>query len=244
LRRSGAIELVPANIVDATPRFLVAVGLQSALEDETARHAAIAALVEQLLWGLAKLGRADPDEPFVRELAVILRRLVSVVTARPHQDEDDDDAPHDHTVHRAAIVVRVRCLLALAILVCACAPEIPSPRERAAVSDLAADTALEHQLLAIPGVTGAHAAIHSAFRDPLTAATSQAAASMLIVIAPTADRGSVATAAHQLAPTATLAIVPGPVPAPSSRGKPLLIAALVVVLGAAGFVAWRTRPTA
>jgi hypothetical protein len=134
-------------------------------------------------------------------------------------------------------------MLASAIFACACAPEIPSPRERSAASDLAADVALEHQLVAIPGVASAHAALHSEFHDPLTGATSPAAASLLIVIAPTADRASLEAAAHRLAPTATLAIVPGPTPASSSH-KPLAIAALVLVLGAAGFVAWRTRPTA
>jgi hypothetical protein len=135
----------------------------------------------------------------------------------------------------------VRWLVLFALV--ACAPDVPSPRERAAASDLGADTALEHQLVAIPGVAAAHAAIHSAFRDPLTGAGSPAAASLLLVISPTADRTSIEAAAHQLAPTATLAIVPGPAPSSSSH-KPLLIAALVVVLGAAGFVAWRTRPTA
>ena len=70
-----------------------------------------------------------------------------------------------------------------------------------------------------------------------------AAASVLVVIAPAADRSAIEAAAHQLAPTATLAIVTGPAPTPSSH-KALAIAGLVVVLGAAGFVAWRTRPTA
>ena len=134
-------------------------------------------------------------------------------------------------------------MVASAVFACACAPEIPSPRERAASSDLAADAALEHQLVAIPGVAAAHAAIHSAFHDPLTGAESAAAASLLVVIAPTADRSAIEAAAHQLAPTATLAIVIGPAPAASSH-KALAIAGLVVVLGAAGFVAWRTRPTA
>jgi hypothetical protein len=120
---------------------------------------------------------------------------------------------------------------------------VPSPRERAAASDLAADAALEHQLLSIPGVSAAHAAIHAGFRDPLTGATSPPASTLLVVIAPTADRAAITTAAHQLAPTATLAIVAGPAPA-SSNHKPLAIAGLVVVLAAAGFVAWRTRPTA
>jgi hypothetical protein len=135
----------------------------------------------------------------------------------------------------------VRWLLILALV--ACAPDVPSPRERAAASDLAADTALEHQLLAIPGIASAHAAIHSEFHDPLTGATSPAAASILIVVSPTADRATIEAAAHRLAPTATLAIVPGPAPS-STNHKPLAIAALVLVLGAAGFVAWRTRPTA
>jgi hypothetical protein len=139
--------------------------------------------------------------------------------------------------------VLVRWILASALFACACAPEIPSPRERAATSDLAVDAALEHQLVAIPGVAAAHAAIHSEFHDPLTGATTPAAASLLIVISPTADRTSIEAAAHRLAPTATLAIVPGPAPSSSSH-KPLAIAALVLVLGAAGFVAWRTRPTA
>ena len=125
----------------------------------------------------------------------------------------------------------------------ACAPDIPSPRERAATSDLGADVALERQLTAIPGVTAAHAALHTAFRDPLTAATSPAAASVLLVIAPDADRAAITVATHQLAPTATLAIVSGPAP-PSSSHKPVAIAALLVVLAAAGVVAWRTRPTA
>ncbi|MEO6771441.1 MAG: hypothetical protein ABI467_00265 [Kofleriaceae bacterium] len=135
----------------------------------------------------------------------------------------------------------MRWLPILALL--ACAPEIPSPRERAATSDRAADAALEHQLVAIPGVAAAHAAIHSAFRDPLSGATSPAAASVLIVIGPHTDRGSVEAAAHQLAPSATLAIVIGPAPQTSSN-RPLAIAALIVVLGAAGVVAWRTRPAA
>lgn len=126
----------------------------------------------------------------------------------------------------------------------ACAPDVPSPRERAAASDLAADTALERQLAAIPGVTAAHAALHTAFRDPLTASSSPAAASVLLVIAPSGDRASIEAAAHQLAPTATLAIVPGPAPARSSSTKPLALAGLIVVLAAAGVVAWRTRPTA
>jgi len=129
------------------------------------------------------------------------------------------------------------------LLLLACAPEIPSPRERAASSDLVADAALEHQLVAIPGVASAHAALHSAFRDPLTGAESPAGASLLVVISPGADRAAIETAAHQLAPTATLAIVPGPAPA-SSNHKLVAIAGLVVVLGAAGIVAWRTRPTA
>jgi hypothetical protein len=137
----------------------------------------------------------------------------------------------------------VRWVLASAVLACACAPEIPSPRERAATSDLASDAALEHQLVAVPGVAAAHAALHSAFRDPLTGATSAAAASLLLVISPSANRAAIEAAAHRLAPTATLAIVPGPAP-PSSNHTPLAIAGLVVVLGAAGFVAWRTRPTA
>ncbi|HET9990834.1 MAG TPA: hypothetical protein VFQ65_20025 [Kofleriaceae bacterium] len=128
-------------------------------------------------------------------------------------------------------------------VVVACAPEVLSPRERAATSDLAADAALEHQLVAIPGVASAHAAIHTAFRDPLSGTTSPPAASLLLVIAPTADRATIEAAAHQLAPTATLAIVTGPAPARSSNTKPLAIAALVVVLAAAGVVAWRTRPT-
>jgi hypothetical protein len=135
----------------------------------------------------------------------------------------------------------VRWLLIVSLF--ACAPDVPSPRERAATSDLAADAALEHQLVAIPGVAVAHAAIHSEFRDPLTGATSRAAASILIIVSPTADRASIESTAHRLAPTATLAIVPGPAPSSASH-KPLAIAALVLVLGAAGFVAWRTRPTA
>ena len=135
----------------------------------------------------------------------------------------------------------MRWLVLLALV--ACAPDVPSPRERAASSDLAAATALEHQLVAIPGVTAAHAAIHSAFRDPLTGADSPAAASLLVIVNPSAARAPIEAAAHQLAPTATLAIVPGPTPA-STNHQLLAIAGLVVVLGAAGVVAWRTRPTA
>lgn len=129
-------------------------------------------------------------------------------------------------------------LLALA----ACAPDVPSPAERAAATDRIAATALERQLLAVPGVTSAHAALHTAFRDPLTNATSPAAASILITVAPGADRATIETTAHRLAPAATLALIAGPAPASSSSGKLLPIAALLSILGAAGYVAWHTRP--
>jgi hypothetical protein len=156
-----------------------------------------------------------------------------------HDHDDDDGDAFLGADTRYAPPVRWLVLLALV----GCAPDVPSPRERAAASDLAADAALEHQLVAIPGIAAAHAAIHSEFRDPLTGAMSPATASVLIVVAPSADHASIEAAAHRLAPTATLAIVPGPAPSSTSH-KPLAIAALVLVLGAAGFVAWRTRPTA
>ncbi|MEO8549072.1 MAG: hypothetical protein ABI678_03845 [Kofleriaceae bacterium] len=136
----------------------------------------------------------------------------------------------------------MRWLVILALA--ACAPAVPTPAERAAASDRSVAVALERQLIAIPGVTTAHAAIHSAFRDPLTGAATPAAASVLLTTAPGADRATIEATTHRLAPAATLALVPGPAPASPSSSKPLAIAALLLILGAAGFVAWRTRPTA
>jgi len=124
-----------------------------------------------------------------------------------------------------------------------CAPEVPSSRERADASDRVEATALDRQLRAVPGVTGAYAAIHHAFADPLTGAKSPAAATILITIAPGADRTAIEAATHQLAPTASVAIVTSPAPAAPSRRVPLVIAVLVAILAAAGYVAWKTRPT-
>lgn len=124
-----------------------------------------------------------------------------------------------------------------------CAPDVPSARERADASDRLQASELDRQLHAIPGVTGAYAAIHRAFTDPLTGATTPAAASALITIAPGADRTAIEAAAHQLAPAASLAIIPSPAPASPSRRAPLLIGALVAILATAGYIAWKTRPT-
>jgi hypothetical protein len=135
----------------------------------------------------------------------------------------------------------LRCLAWIALV--GCAPEVPSSRERADASDRVEAAALDHQLRAVPGVTGAYAAIHHAFVDPLTGAKSPAAATVLITIAPDADRTAIETATHQLAPTASVAIVTSPAPATPSRRVPLVIAALVAILAAAGYVAWKTRPT-
>lgn len=134
----------------------------------------------------------------------------------------------------------MRWLVIVALV--ACAPEIPTPAERATAVDRAAGSALEHQLLTVPGVTGAHAALHTAFREPLTGLVSPASASVLITIAPGADRTTIDRTAHQLAPTASVAIITGPAPAPPPSKKPLAIVALLAILGAAGYVAWRTRP--
>ena len=135
----------------------------------------------------------------------------------------------------------MRWLVILALV--ACAPDVPTPTERSAAADGIAAAALERQLLAVPGVANAHAAIHTAFRDPLTSATSPTAASILITTAPGADRVAIEATAHELAPTAAVAIIPGPAPT-SSNHEPLAIVGLLVILGAAGYVAWRTRPRA
>jgi hypothetical protein len=135
-----------------------------------------------------------------------------------------------------------RWIVTLVVLI-GCAPDVPSSRERADASDRLEAAALDHQLRAVPGVTGAYAAIHHAFTDPLTGAKSPAAATVLITIAPGADRTAIETAAHQLAPVASIAIVTSPAPATPSRRTPFVIAALVAILAAAGYVAWKTRPT-
>ncbi len=123
----------------------------------------------------------------------------------------------------------------------ACAPDVPSVADRANASDLADQRALERQLLALPNVTGAHALLHRAVTDPLTNATSPASASVVITVA-RGDHVVIEAAAHRLAPTATVVLADAPAP---KREKPFAaIAALVVILGAAGYVAWRTRPTA
>jgi hypothetical protein len=132
------------------------------------------------------------------------------------------------------------CLLVLA----SCAPSVPSAYERADASDRAEAAALDRQLLAVPGVTGAYAAIHRAFTDPLTGVHSDPAASVLITIALDADRGTIERTAHQLAPTASLAIIAAPSPTTPSKRTPMLIVALIAILGAAGYVAWRARPSA
>jgi hypothetical protein len=136
-------------------------------------------------------------------------------------------------------VTRWICLLVLA----SCAPSVPSSYERADASDRAEAAALDGQLLAVPGVTGAYAAIHRAFTDPLTGAHSDPAASVLITIALDADRATVERTAHQLAPTARLAIITAPSPTAPSKRTPVLILALIAILGAAGYVAWRSRPS-
>jgi hypothetical protein len=120
---------------------------------------------------------------------------------------------------------------------------VPSSYERADASDRAEAAALDRQLLAVPGVTGAYAAIHRAFTDPLTGAHSDPAASVLITIAIDADRATVERTAHQLAPTASLAIITAPSPSTPSKRTPVLILALIAILGAAGVVAWRSRPS-
>lgn len=125
-----------------------------------------------------------------------------------------------------------------------CAPSVPSAYERAETGDRAEAAALDRQLRAVPGVTGAYAAIHRAFTDPLTGAHSNPATSVLITIAIDADRAAVEHAARQLASTASLAIIAAPAPTTPSKRTPILIAALIAILGAAGYVAWRSRPTA
>jgi hypothetical protein len=137
-------------------------------------------------------------------------------------------------------VTRWICLLVLA----SCAPNVPSSYERADASDRTEAAALDRQLLAVPGVTGAYAAIHRAFTDPLTGGHSDPAASVLITISIDADRATIERTAHQLAPTASLAIITAPAPTTPSKRTPLLIVALIAIVGAAGYVAWRSRPSA
>ena len=132
------------------------------------------------------------------------------------------------------------CILALS----GCAPGVPSSHERADAADRAEAATLDHQLLAMPGVTGAYAAIHRAFTDPLTGLHSDPAASVLITISADADRAGIERAAHQLAPNAALAMITAPSPRAPSKTTPVLILALLAILGAAGYVAWRSRPTA
>jgi type III secretory pathway lipoprotein EscJ len=131
----------------------------------------------------------------------------------------------------------LRWFVVLAIY--SCAPDVPSARERADLSDRGEAAQLDRQLRAVPGVTGAYAAIHTAFTDPLTNAHTGSAASVLIAIAPDADRAAIEAAAHQLAPNASLAIVTSPA---QRRSYLAWIAALVAVLAAAGALAFRYRP--
>ena len=120
-----------------------------------------------------------------------------------------------------------------------CAPDVPSARERADLSDRGEAAQLDRQLRAVPGITAAYAAIHTAFTDPLTSAHSGSAESVLIAISPDADRDAIEVAAHQLAPNASLAIVTSPA---QRRSYLPWIAALVVVLAGAGALAYRYRP--
>jgi len=63
-----------------------------------------------------------------------------------------------------------------------------------------------------------------------------------VALAAHAQEPTIEAAAHRLAPTATIVLAEAP--APPRRPPVAAIAALVVILGAAGYVAWRTRPTA
>jgi hypothetical protein len=138
----------------------------------------------------------------------------------------------------------VRTFLLIAVLG-ACAPDVPSVADRAHASDLLEQTALEQQLVALPGVTGAHALLHRAVTDPLTGAASAATARVLVIVDRATGHAVIEAAAHRLAPTATIVLVDAPAaPAGPGDGKPVLaIAALVVILGVAGYVAWKTRPS-
>ncbi len=138
----------------------------------------------------------------------------------------------------------MRWICILLLVVCAaCAPSVPSQRERADTADRSEAALLDRQLLQIPDVIGAYAAIHRAFTDPLTGVHSAPAASVLITIAGGADRAEIEHAVQALAPTASVAIVTAPSPSAPRHGPELLIA-LVAILGIALTIAWRSRPRA
>ena len=134
----------------------------------------------------------------------------------------------------------MRTFLLLAILG-GCAPDVPSLAERAHASDLVDQAALERQLVALPGVSSARALLHRAVTDPLAGMTSPSSASVVVTVEHGAPTATIEAAAHRLAPTATIVIAEAPA-APTHRPPVLAIAALVTILGIAGYVAWNTRP--
>ncbi len=137
----------------------------------------------------------------------------------------------------------MRTFLLLAVLG-GCAPDVPSLAERAHASDLVDQAALERQLVALPGVSSARALLHRAVTDPLAGMTSPSSASVVVTVEHGAPTATIEAAVHRLAPTATIVIAAAPAaPAtPTHRPPVLAIAALVAILGIAGYVAWNTRP--
>jgi type III secretory pathway lipoprotein EscJ len=90
----------------------------------------------------------------------------------------------------------------------ACAPIVDGPAESARAVDLADSDRLSAQLASLPGALSAHATLHHAFREPLTAASSPASAAVLVVIDGGADLATTRAAATALVRATAPDIVP------------------------------------
>jgi hypothetical protein len=149
----------------------------------------------------------------------------------------------------------------IAIAVCACAPAIDTAAERASAID-AGDA--EHAAAVIrtaPYVIDARVALHRAFRDPLTGASSRGAAMVVVIVDARAQSAAIDAVARSairaLMPDVTPQVVVtaagqrdelarvGPFTVAASSKLPLtvvLVLLLAAVAALAGYVAWRDRP--
>ncbi len=160
-----------------------------------------------------------------------------------------------------ALRVPLRILVVWVSTIAACAPDVAGPVERQRIADRSDGQELATQLRALPGVVHAEVLLRHAASDPLaTVPPSPAALSIVVIIDDRADRVATSDATRRLARTIAPAIEPvivvevgavrptlakvGPFTVEATSRGPLRAAlsiAFALILGLAGWIAWRER---
>jgi hypothetical protein len=149
----------------------------------------------------------------------------------------------------------------LLVVLVACAPSVDGPVERQRAADRADAERLTAQIAALPGVVRAEVMLHRAARDPLSTAPAVAStASFVVIVDDKADREATKASARMLSRAVVADVEPaivvelgairpelakvGPFTVEQHSRGPLRVAlgiAFAVILGLAGWIAWRER---